>query len=224
MSSAGGDLFAPLPEVVGGWRCLAVDPPWRFASNSDARPGRNARRHYATLSTGQIATLPVSDVAAKDALMWLWIPTCFLVIGAHIEIMRAWGFKATALGLVWVKLRRGLGAQPSLFFTERDLFFGPGLTLRRNVEVCVLGRRGKPKRLAKDVFEVILTPVRRHSEKPDEFYRRVERYCDGPRLDLFARGPARPGWSVWGDEAEPRSSVRPLDRARSEPHISKGGA
>ena len=35
------NFFAPLPEIAGGWRCVLADPPWRFASKSDAAPGRN---------------------------------------------------------------------------------------------------------------------------------------------------------------------------------------
>jgi N6-adenosine-specific RNA methylase IME4 len=59
--------------------------------------------------------------------------------------------------------------------------------------------QGKPRRLAKDVHEVILAPIREHSRKPDEAYRRVERYCAGPYLDLFSR-ESRTGWDAWGDE------------------------
>jgi N6-adenosine-specific RNA methylase IME4 len=200
-------LFAPLPTIPGGYGAACPDPPWRFASNSDARPGRNARRHYRTLKPDEIATLPLRDVMAKDAYLFLWVPTPFLVIGAHIQVMRSWGFKPTALGFAWVKLRRGFAGES---FTEKDLSFGPGLTLRRNIEVCVLGRRGRPSRLDKSVFEVIVSPVARHSEKPDEAYRRIERYCAGPYLELFAR-KHRAGWTSWGDglpESEPRVQER----------------
>jgi N6-adenosine-specific RNA methylase IME4 len=113
--------------------------------------------------------------------------------------MRAWGFEPTAVAFVWVKLNPKASA---LFFTERDLFFGPGLTTRKNAEYVVLGRRGKPKRLAADVFEPIIAPRREHSRKPDQFYDWAERYCAGPRLDLFAR-QHREGWIVWGDELPP---------------------
>jgi N6-adenosine-specific RNA methylase IME4 len=202
--------FAPLPTTPGGFGAILADPPRRFASNSESKPGRNARRHYDCLTPADIATLPLADVAAKDAHLFLWIPTPFLVIGAHLAVMRSWGFRPTAIGFVRVKLRRGFKEQLTLFFTEDDLFFGPGLTLRRNVEVCVLGRRGKPLRLAKDVFEIILAPVGRHSEKPVEAYRRIERYCAGPYLELFARG-RRENWEAWGDEAPARASKREND-------------
>jgi N6-adenosine-specific RNA methylase IME4 len=101
-----------------------------------------------------------------------------------------------------VKLRRGLDPnQLRWWLTESDLQTGLGLTTRKGSEDVLLGRRGNCRRIAKDVREVILSPVREHSRKPDEFYRRVERYCDGPYVDLFAR-ERRPGWSVWGDQID----------------------
>jgi len=206
-------LFAPLPSVPGGFTVVCPDPPWGFRSNSAAKPGRNARRHYRCLTPAEIATLPLGDVMARDSFCFLWVPGPLLAIGAHIPVMRAWGFTPTAMGFTWIKLARRFAAQPSLFFTEKDLFFGPGLTLRRNAEFCVLGKRGKPKRLAKNVFEIVIAPVREHSRKPDEAYRRIERYSAGPYLDLFARRQ-RDGWTCWGDEL---TGVSPMPASPSTP-------
>jgi len=154
-------------------------------------------RHYTCHPMATIATLPVSDVVSRNALLWFWTTGPLLSIGAHIPLMRAWGFEPTAMGFVWVKLNpRASSAQ----FTERDLFFGPGLTTRKNAEYVVLGRRGCPRRLARDVFEIIVASRRESGRKPDEVYRRIERYCAGPRLDLFGR-ESRVGWAVYGDEA-----------------------
>ena len=51
--------------------------------------------------------------------------------------------------------------------------------------------------------QVIIAPVpKRHSEKPDETYRRIEHLYPGPYLELFARKP-REGWTTWGDELPP---------------------
>jgi N6-adenosine-specific RNA methylase IME4 len=127
-----------------------------------------------------------------------------IAIGAHIPVMQAWGFKPSAIAFVWAKLNPNA---PSLFLTERDFFFGPGLTTRQNAEYVVLGRRGQPRRLAADVRQLIVAPrSRRHSEKPAEAYRRIERYCAGPRLELFAR-QRRDGWTCWGDELPPMEAA-----------------
>ena len=197
------NLFAPLPQVSGGWPCVLADPPWRFQSNSETRPGRNSRRHYHCLALDQIASLPVKDVVACDAYLWLWIPAPFLVLGVQVPIMRAWGFEPTAMGFVWVKYRRAFDPNQLRFLplAESDLHVGLGHTTRKNAEYCLLGQREQPKRLSGDVREVLLAPVREHSRKPDEVYERIEHFCAGPRLDLFAR-ERRPGWAAWGNELD----------------------
>jgi N6-adenosine-specific RNA methylase IME4 len=182
-------IFDPLPRIPDGWACLHADPPWRFKSNSLAKPGRNALRHHACLSLSDIASLPVKDVAARDALAFLWVTGPFLAVGAHVPILEAWGFEPTAMAFVWTKTR-----------ADGSIFVGPGLTTRKSCEFVVIGKRGKPRRLAADVREAILAPVHEHSRKPSEIYERIERYCAGPRLDLFAR-ESRAGWITWGAES-----------------------
>jgi N6-adenosine-specific RNA methylase IME4 len=189
-------LFAPLPTVGGGWACVHGDPPWWFRSNSTANPGRNAMRHYRCLSLSDIASLPVKSVVAQNAFAFLRVPGPFLAIGAHMPILRGWGFEPTAMGFTWLKVKVNAS---SLFILCDDIFTGTGLTTRKNCEFVVIGKRGNPKRIGADVREAILAPMREPSRKPDEIYRRVERYCTGPRLDLFAR-ETRPGWQGWGDE------------------------
>jgi N6-adenosine-specific RNA methylase IME4 len=49
---------------------------------------------------------------------------------------------------------------------------------------------------------------RRHSQKPDEAYALLEAmYPAASKLELFARGPTRPGWTSWGNQAEPEVSA-----------------
>ena len=78
---------------------------------------------------------------------------------------------------------------------------GTGFTTRKNTEDCLLGRRGRPPIKARDVRELIVSPRRKHSQKPDEQYERIERLVDGPYLEIFAR-QRRPGWTAWGDELD----------------------
>ena len=80
-------------------------------------------------------------------------------------------------------------------------FMGCGYGTRHNIEICWLGRRGKPKRLSKGVRELIVAPRREHSRKPDEQYERIEGLCPGPYVELFAR-QRWPGWYAWGNELE----------------------
>jgi N6-adenosine-specific RNA methylase IME4 len=180
------------------YRCISADPDWDFKSNSVANPGRNARRHYATSPLEEICRLPVERHAAEDCILWLWITGPFLVQGAHLPVMRGWGFEPTAMGFVWIKLNPN---SSPVFFTSRDIFKGGGFTTRKNAEFCIIGKRGRSLRHDAGVSEVIISPRREHSRKPDEAVRRMERYSPGPRLELFGR-QRRPGWDVRGDEVD----------------------
>jgi N6-adenosine-specific RNA methylase IME4 len=82
------------------------------------------------------------------------------------------------------------------------LFWGMGNWTRSNTEVCLLGVRGKPRRLSAGVHSVVQAPLRAHSQKPDEVRERIVALLgDVPRLELFARDRA-PGWDAWGNEVE----------------------
>ena len=188
-------MFKGLPDRH--FRCIYADPDWNFESNSVAKPGRNARRHYECSSVEEIAALPVERHAAPQAVLFMWITGPFFVQGAHLRVMRAWGFEPTAMGFVWIKLNKNASRQ---FFTVRDIFMGGGFTTRKNAEFCLIGKRGGSVRIDAGVSEVIVSPRREHSRKPDEAVQRIEKYCGGPRLELFGR-QQRDGWTVRGDEA-----------------------
>lgn len=177
--------------------CVLADPPWRFASNSVAKPGRNAFGHYDCMPLADIAALPVADLLAENSILFMWITGPFLALGAHIPIMKAWGFKPSGMGFVWIKLNPNA---PGLFMVRQDLAMGGGFTTRKNAEYCLIGKRGKSVRLDASVHEVIIAPRRQHSRKPDEVFTRIERYCAGPRLEMFAR-ESRDGWSSFGNQA-----------------------
>jgi len=193
----------PIPPLLRGlrrnhYRVIAADPPWLFKSNSKAKPGRNAMRHYDTMSLGEIAALPVADYVADDAALFLWITGPLLALGAHLPIMKAWGFKPSGMGFVWIKLNPRAA---SLFILKTDLATGGGFTTRKNAEFVVIGKRGKSVRKDAGVHEVIIEPRRQHSRKPNQFYERVERYSDGPFLELFGR-QQREKWTVCGNEKD----------------------
>jgi N6-adenosine-specific RNA methylase IME4 len=179
------------------FKVILADPPWHFKSNSAAAPGRNAMGHYPCMSLADICALPVKQLAADDSALFLWITGPFLAIGAHQAVMDAWGFKPSGMGFVWVKTNPRAA---SLFTMKQDLFTGGGFTTRKNAEFCLIGKRGRSVRVAKDVHEIIIAPRREHSRKPDETYERIQRYCEGPYLELFSR-QSRDGWTTWGNEA-----------------------
>lgn len=173
------------------YAAIAADAAWLFKAGTKGRP-----QHYKRMTLDQIKAMPVAGCAEKDCWLFFWVTGPHLEQG--FEVLKAWGFKYSAMGFVWIKLNRGAGG---LFMMLADFFMGQGYTTRKNAEFCLLAKRGRPKRLRADIRELIISPRREHSRKPEEFYERVEQYCAGPRLDLFSR-EVRPGWDNWGDEAD----------------------
>jgi N6-adenosine-specific RNA methylase IME4 len=202
-----------LPQA-GKYAMIVADPPWHFRARtalqmSNWTSRRDAERHYNVMGVDDIAALPVKEIAAPDAHLMLWITGPLFVEGKHLAIMKAWGFKPSSVAFTWVKLKRSIDTrQLRLTATqESDLHVGLGLTTRKNAEFCILGRRGNAKRVSKSVREIILSPVREHSRKPDEFYSRAMAYAAGPYVELFAR-QARPGWDAWGNQVDKFQPVR----------------
>jgi len=112
------------------------------------------------------------------------------VEGKHLPIFKAWNFRPVTLVFVWNKL-----------FQNGAPYLGMGFYTRSGTETCLLGIRGsKPRnKEATGISQVITAPRRRHSQKPDEQYSKIEALYSGPYLELFAR-QQRPGWTSWGNE------------------------
>jgi N6-adenosine-specific RNA methylase IME4 len=193
------DPFANLPR--GHFKAISADPPWSFRGFNEITSERSVEAKYSTMSAPDICALPVREIAARDCHLFIW--TTGPKLPETFKVIEAWGFTYSAMGFVWIKQKRSLGTgQFSMLPTEEcDLHVGLGYTTRKNAEFCLLARRGNAKRNAADVREIIMAPVREHSRKPPEAADRIERYCDGPYLELFARAP-REGWTVWGNETD----------------------
>lgn len=183
--------IAPLPTVDGGFQTVLADPPWRFAN----RTGKVAPEHkrldrYGTMELDEIKALPVSDVTAKNAHLYLWVPNALLPEG--IEVMKAWGFRYVS-NVVWAKRRKDGGPDGR----------GVGFYFRNVTEPILFGVRGSMRTLApaRSTVNMIETRKREHSRKPDEQYDLIESCSPGPYLELFARY-AREGWSAWGNESD----------------------
>ncbi len=76
---------------------------------------------------------------------------------------------------------------------------GMGFWFRGQVEVCLLGVRGKVKAFRSQRINIIESKVRRHSQKPEEMYELIESLGIDSKIELFAR-EKRSGWDSWGDE------------------------
>jgi N6-adenosine-specific RNA methylase IME4 len=61
---------------------ILADPPWQFIN----RTGKMAPEHrrlsrYSTMTLAEISALPVSEVAAPTAHLYLWVPNALLPEG-----------------------------------------------------------------------------------------------------------------------------------------------
>lgn len=194
------DIIAALPTVDGGFQTVLADPPWRFHN----RTGKVAPEHrrldrYSTLSLDEICALPVADVVAKNAHLYLWVPNALLIEG--LQVMEKWGFRYVS-NIIWAKRRKDGGPDGR----------GVGFYFRNVTEIILFGVRGSMRTLppARSQVNMIETRKREHSRKPDEQYPLIESCSPGPYLELFARS-AHPGWVAWGDESgvdsQPRGKV-----------------
>jgi N6-adenosine-specific RNA methylase IME4 len=172
---------------LGSYRAIYCDCPWKFLVRSPKGMGRSADRHYQTMTLSEIKALPVADLAMKDAVLLFWVTDPFLEVG--MDIIKRWGFKYKTIAFDWVKLNP----------KSDGYHMGNGYWTRSNPERVLLATRGKPKRKAKDVRQLVISRRREHSRKPDEMYERIERLLDGPYVELFGR-TERPGWHSWGNE------------------------
>lgn len=203
------ETLAPLPRVTGGFQTVLADPPWRFQN----RTGKVAPEHrrldrYSTLDLNDICALPVQDVVAQNAHLYLWVPNALLPDG--MRVMEDWGFRYVS-NVVWAKRRKDGGPDGR----------GVGFYFRNVTELILFGVRGSMRTLApaRSQVNMIETRKREHSRKPDEQYRLIESCSPGPYLEMFAR-QAAPGWTAWGTSrtltsAHAAESTRATREARS---------
>jgi N6-adenosine-specific RNA methylase IME4 len=189
VSTANAELLAVCGRQK--FRTILADPPWQFQN----RTGKMAPEHkrlsrYATMKLPEIKALPVGQVAADTAHLYLWVPNALLPEG--IEVLAAWGF-AYKSNIIWHKIRKDGGSDGR----------GVGFYFRNVTEIVLFGVRGKNARTlppGRRQVNLVGTRKREHSRKPDELYPIIESCSPGPRLELFARGP-RKGWQVFGDQS-----------------------
>ena len=188
------DPAAELLEAANGrkFATILADPPWRFTN----RTGKMAPEHrrlsrYGTMTIDDIAVLPVREIAAPTAHLYLWVPNALLPDG--LRVMEAWGFQYKT-NIVWHKVRKDGGSDGR----------GVGFYFRNVTEMILFGVRGKNARTldpGRTQVNYLGSRKREHSRKPDEQYPLIEACSPGPRLEMFARG-TRKGWTVWGNQAD----------------------
>ena len=85
------------------------------------------------------------------------------------DAIQAWGFKYKTCAFCWVKTNAKKGG----------IYSGMGHWTNANAELCLLATKGHPHRVRKDIKQIVMSPVGRHSKKPDEVRGRIEALLGG---------------------------------------------
>lgn len=162
---------------------LLADPPWAF--DGSANDAWSVDNHYPTMSTDEICRVAVGERATDDAVLFLWTTSPKLREAFHV--LDAWGFTYKTCA-IWDKMNPGMG---SWFFQRHELLL-----------VATHGNFPAPPPEARPP-SVLVQKKGAHSEKPDGMYVIIEKMFPSlPKLELFARGKPRPGWTTWGNQID----------------------
>ena len=175
------------------YNIIYADPPWDYGNtkNVNGKFYGIADRHYPVMKLKDIEELPVNSIAADDCYLFMWVTSPFLE--KSFSVIKAWGFKYATVGFVWVKMKNDM---------SNPRGDGLGKYTISNAEYCLISRRGKYFRNAKNVKQIVMSPKEVHSKKPSEVRERIVSLCgDLPRVELFARENLE-GWDVWGNEVD----------------------
>ncbi|CAN1563982.1 IME4 Transcriptional activator, adenine-specific DNA methyltransferase [Caulobacteraceae bacterium] len=194
MTDAGAEAAQNLIGFTKGkkYKTILADPPWQFQNKTGkVAPEHKRLNRYSTMTLEDICALPVQQAACPTAHLYLWVPNALLPEG--LRVMAAWGFQYKT-NIIWHKIRKDGGSDGR----------GVGFYFRNVTEILLFGVRGKNARTeqaGRSQVNMLQTRKREHSRKPDEQYELVQACSRGPYLELFARGE-RPGWDVWGNQAD----------------------
>jgi N6-adenosine-specific RNA methylase IME4 len=170
---------------------ILADPPWQFANRTGkVAPEHKRLNRYPTLTLKEICEIPIQLAASEASHLYLWVPNALLPEG--LEVMKTWGFKYKT-NIIWHKIRKDGGPDGR----------GVGFYFRNTTEILLFGIRGSLRTLApgRSQVNIIKSMKQEHSRKPEEVFEIIEKCSPGPYLELFARG-SRPGWVLWGNQAD----------------------
>lgn len=188
------DFYPDLPEKK--YSIIYADPPWdynnkiQFDKSSKGVDKINLEKSifisaanfkYPTIKTKDLKKISIYEIAEDNCLLFMWVTNPHLAQG--IELGQVWGFKYRTVAFIWDKMAHN-----------------PGQYTVSYCELCLVFKRGKiPRpRGARNIKQLVRVPRGKHSEKPIEVLRGIEKmFPTQKKIELFARNKPE-NWDVWG--------------------------
>ena len=189
------DSFDLLP--LRYYQMIVADPAWKYDNKVTGGSGKSgACQKYDVMTTEDIANLPIKSIAAKDAVLYLWITTPMKADIFKSDIISKWGFEYKTT-IYWHKtIRVGLG-----FYHRGDV---------EECLVCVRGKIPAWREQTSNFFEEFAPLLEArptgHSVKPQKFWDEyvfpvAAKLKFDRNVELFSRSP-QPNWDAFGNECE----------------------
>lgn len=206
------------------YNIIVADPPYVFSDKlkMDNVP-RGAEANYSLLKDKDLLNLDIKNLAAKDAILALWVPSSLLTLG--LDIMNSWDFTHKQT-YIWTKTKKDplsslkkkllkfkdikemknfISKDIDRLFVNEALSFGMGRIMRNCHEIALIGTRGKILSHLKNKSQrtVSFESVKRHSEKPEDLQNSLDLMFPDPalkRIEIFARR-SRKNWTCVGLES-----------------------
>jgi N6-adenosine-specific RNA methylase IME4 len=169
---------------------IYADPPWRQSKGGkkNVRPKSSGEElDYPVCSIGEIKEhlKTVVSLTNENSILFLWTIDKYLFEAQ--EIAESLGYKLHAR-MIWNKVT-GIPAAFTVRYGHEYLLY----MYRGKLTPVALEERGK-------IHTVFTERVKKHSQKPEEAYRVIERlYPSLNKIEMYARN-MRDGWDCWGNE------------------------
>jgi mRNA (2'-O-methyladenosine-N6-)-methyltransferase len=167
---------------------ILIDPPWDI----------HMELSYGTMTDDEMRNLPIHEIhsdTGPGGFVFIWATTRTVEVAR--DCLRIWGY-TRADELIWIKTNQLGGAVRS---------GRTGHWLNHNKEHCLVGIKGDVSYSSvgryREDCDLIVSPVRENSRKPDELYDIIERIVGHDRLclELFGRHHnRRSGWVTVGNQ------------------------
>ncbi len=217
--------------MIKQYDIILVDFPWDYDNNKSNNPKLGGKT-YPLMTDEELKKFPIHKIAKKDCYIFMWavkpkLPEAF-------ELISSWkqhGFEYKTTPFEWIKLNPSNKLPTVIIIDEHgtsispekesltpfsldsllkvipysQVYSGLGSYSNGNIEDVLLVRRGKTiERICKSVKQTIFWPRGRHSEKPQEVKRRIEKMLgqDLQKIELFARERFNDGWDYWGNDID----------------------